>query len=339
MYEDIHEVLRQPGAVHTDGQADRDAEQAAREKLRESRPASEMTTRTIAGPDGSGRPRIPMRWLPGPALNPRPPRPSRRSITPRCRRILPVEAKRGGGRLRSIYCRHCWCQRMSLTAETRIQVLAHSGVAVDRSNAADVAVARLVRGAFPIRSSSTSMTPETGALVLEGAAARWPPDRNPPVTVPCYTMLRQIRSILGAGDSFSSLPAHRLRASSKHLARCTALLKRERRQFRCGCCSRRQFHSYRRGAYRGKLLLRLEHGGMDVRRLALPSAALVHCHLRASRLAAPAWKVNASCLEYRPRPNPACAFSTGRQDARGNGRGWLPVPRMLCPKEPRGQPL
>ena len=67
------------------------------------------------------------------------------------------------------------------TAETLIQVLAQFGVAVDRSNDADVAVARLAEERFD-QVIVDFDDPAAASLLLEGCR-RLSPDRNPPVTV------------------------------------------------------------------------------------------------------------------------------------------------------------
>jgi CheY-like chemotaxis protein len=69
-----------------------------------------------------------------------------------------------------------------LTAETLIQVLTQFGVAVDRSNAPDVAVTRLAEERFD-QVIVDFDDPEAASLVLEACRRLAGPDRNPPVTV------------------------------------------------------------------------------------------------------------------------------------------------------------
>src|SRR5271168_4910429 len=85
-----------------------------------------------------------------------------------------------------------------LTAETLIQVLAQFGVAVDRSNAADVAVTRLAEERFD--QVIVDFDDAEGApLVLEACRQLNGPDRNSPVTVALLRDTKQIRSILSPG--------------------------------------------------------------------------------------------------------------------------------------------
>src|SRR5260370_29188893 len=88
-----------------------------------------------------------------------------------------------------------------LTAETLIHVLAQFGVAVDRSNAPDVALTRLAEERFD-QVMVDFDDPEAASLLLEGCRRLAGPDRNPPVTVALLHDASQIRSILGAGTHF-----------------------------------------------------------------------------------------------------------------------------------------
>src|SRR5713226_2234658 len=91
------------------------------------------------------------------------------------------------------------------TAETLIQVLAQFGVAVDRSNAADVAATRLAEERFDqviVDFDADFDDPEGASLLLEACRRLAGPDRKPPVTVALLHDSSQIRSILGAGAHF-----------------------------------------------------------------------------------------------------------------------------------------
>jgi DNA-binding response OmpR family regulator len=68
------------------------------------------------------------------------------------------------------------------TAETLIQVLAEFGVAVDRSNAVDVASARIADERFD-QVIVDFDDPETASQLLESCRLAGGPDRNPLVTV------------------------------------------------------------------------------------------------------------------------------------------------------------
>ncbi|MGA7292503.1 MAG: hypothetical protein WBW85_08195, partial [Terriglobales bacterium] len=67
-------------------------------------------------------------------------------------------------------------------AETLTQVLTQFGVAVDRSSAADVAVARLTEERFD-QVIFDFDDPEAASLVLETCRRLNGPDRHPPVAV------------------------------------------------------------------------------------------------------------------------------------------------------------
>jgi DNA-binding response OmpR family regulator len=115
------------------------------------------------------------------------------------------------------------------TAETLIQVLAQFGVAVDRSNAADVAAARLEEQRFD-QVIVDFDDPESASLVLEHVRRLGGPDHNPPVTVALLPDAAQIRSILGAGAHFILTKPVSPEQAHNTLRAATALLKRERRQ-------------------------------------------------------------------------------------------------------------
>jgi CheY-like chemotaxis protein len=120
-----------------------------------------------------------------------------------------------------------------LTAEMLIQVLAQSGIAVDRSNAADVAVTRLSEEHFDqvIVDFDTDFDgPESASLVLEACRRLSGLDRHPPVTVALLHDASQVRSILGAGAHFILTKPVAREQAQNILRAATALLKRERRQ-------------------------------------------------------------------------------------------------------------
>src|SRR5580704_16921806 len=119
------------------------------------------------------------------------------------------------------------------TAETLIQVLAQFGVAVERSNLAEVAVARLFEERFDqviVDFDSNFEGPQAASSVLEACRNLSAPDRNPPITVALLHDASQIRSILGAGAHFIlTKPIEQPQAQNTFRA-ATALLKRERRK-------------------------------------------------------------------------------------------------------------
>src|SRR5258708_28538537 len=89
-----------------------------------------------------------------------------------------------------------------LTAETLIQVLAQFGVAVTRSNAADVALTRLAEERFDqvIVAFDDS---EAASQLLEACRRLANPDRHPPATLALLHDASQIRSLLGATARFT----------------------------------------------------------------------------------------------------------------------------------------
>lgn len=115
------------------------------------------------------------------------------------------------------------------TAETLIQVLAQSGVAVMRSNAGDVAAARLADERFDEVIVDFD-DPETASVMLESCRRLAGPDRNPPVTVAMLPDAGQIRAILGAGAHFILAKPVTHEQARATLRAATAILKRERRQ-------------------------------------------------------------------------------------------------------------
>jgi len=162
------------------------------------------------------------------------------------------------------------------TAETLIQVLAQFGVAVDRSNAADVAVTRLAEERFD-QVIVDFDDPEAGSLVLEACRHLAGPDRNPPVTVALLQEVSQIRSILGAGAHFILTKPVAHEQAQNTLRAATALLKRERRQsLRVAVQAAVSIRIDESNTVEA-ILLDLSTGGMDVLAAKpLPSAALLH---------------------------------------------------------------
>jgi CheY-like chemotaxis protein len=151
-----------------------------------------------------------------------------------------------------------------LAAETLTQVLANFGVAVDRSSAVEVAVARLSEERFD-QVIVDFEDPATAALVLESNRRQTPGEHgNPPVTVALVTDSSQIRAILGAGAHFIlTKPITRDQATAT-LRAATALLKRERRRtFRVPVQAAVSLHTEEDPNLEG-ILLDLSTGGMDV---------------------------------------------------------------------------
>jgi CheY-like chemotaxis protein len=151
-----------------------------------------------------------------------------------------------------------------LAAETLTQVLANFGVAVDRSSAVEVAVARLSEERFD-QVIVDFEDPATAALVLESNRRQTPGEHgNPPVTVALVSDSSQIRAILGAGAHFIlTKPITRDQATAT-LRAATALLKRERRRtFRVPVQAAVSLHTEEDPNLEG-ILLDLSTGGMDV---------------------------------------------------------------------------
>jgi len=162
-----------------------------------------------------------------------------------------------------------------LTAETLIHVLAQFGVAIDRSNAPDVALARLAEERFD-QVMVDFDDPEAASLLLEGCRRLAGPDRNPPVTVALLHDASQIRSILGAGAHFILTKPVTPEQAQTTLRSATALLKRERRQsLRVAVQAAASIRIDESNTVEG-IVLDLSTGGMDVLTAKpLPSAALV----------------------------------------------------------------
>ncbi len=161
------------------------------------------------------------------------------------------------------------------TAETLIQVLAQFGVAVDRSNATDVAAARLAEQRYD-QVIVDFDEPEAAAQLLESCRRMGGPERNPPVSVALLHDASQIRSILGAGAHFVLTKPVSHEQAQNTLRAATSLLKRERRQsFRVAVQAPVSIHVDDSNTVEG-ILLDLSTGGMDVLAAKqLPSAAMV----------------------------------------------------------------
>jgi CheY-like chemotaxis protein len=161
------------------------------------------------------------------------------------------------------------------TAETLIQVLAQFGVAVDRSNAADVAVARLAEERFD-QVIVDFDDPEAASSVLEACHRLAGSDRNPPVTVALLHDSSQIRAILGAGAHFILTKPITQEQAQTTLRAATALLKRERRQsLRVAVQAAASIRTDDGNTVEG-ILLDLSTGGMDVLTAKpLPSTSMV----------------------------------------------------------------
>ena len=166
-----------------------------------------------------------------------------------------------------------------LTAETLIQALAQFGVAVDRSNAADVAMTRLTEERFDqviVDFDADFDNPETASLLLEGCRRLAGPGRNPPVTIALLHDASQMRSILGAGAHFILTKPIAPEQAQNTLRAATALLKHERRQsLRVAVQAAISIRLDESNTVEA-ILLDLSTGGMDaLAAKPLPSAALV----------------------------------------------------------------
>jgi DNA-binding response OmpR family regulator len=148
------------------------------------------------------------------------------------------------------------------TAETLIQVLAQFGVAVDRSNATDVARTRLQEERFEEVIVDFD-DPEAALILLESCRGLAAPDRKAPVTIALLHDASQIRSILGAGAHFILTKPVTHEQAQATLRAATALLKRERRQsFRVAVQAAVSIH-VGDNTVEG-IVLDLSTGGMDV---------------------------------------------------------------------------
>jgi CheY-like chemotaxis protein len=150
-----------------------------------------------------------------------------------------------------------------LTAETLTQVLSQFGVAVNRSNAVEVAVERLAEERFD-QVIADFDDPEAAALVLEACRRLAGPGRNPPVTVALLHDASEVRSILGAGAHFILIKPVAPEQAQNTFRAATALLKRERRQsLRVAVQAPVSIHAGESKTIEG-ILLDLSTGGLDV---------------------------------------------------------------------------
>src|SRR5580704_1534879 len=165
------------------------------------------------------------------------------------------------------------------TAETLIQVLAQFGVAVERSNLAEVAVARLFEERFDqviVDFDSNFEGPQAASSVLEACRNLSAPDRHPPVTVALLHDASQIRSILGAGAHFILTKPITAEQAHNTLRAATALLKRERRQSMRVAVQAAVSIKLDDGTAVEGIMLDLSTGGMEVLAAkSLPSATMV----------------------------------------------------------------
>ncbi|HSZ60554.1 MAG TPA: PilZ domain-containing protein [Terriglobales bacterium] len=163
-----------------------------------------------------------------------------------------------------------------LTAETLIKVLVQFGAAVERSNAADVALSRLAEERFDLTIVDFDDT-EAALRMLECCRGLAGPDRNPPVTVALLPDASQIRSILGAGAHFILTKPVVYEQAQNTFRAATALLRRERRQSARIPVQAAISLSIESGSPVEGILLDLSMGGMDVLAAKpLPMNTVVH---------------------------------------------------------------
>src|SRR6202051_860337 len=161
-------------------------------------------------------------------------------------------------------------------AETLIQVQAQLGVAVDRSNAPDVAIAKLKAQHFD-QVIIDFDDPSAACLMLEGCKNFSGPERKSPVTVALLRDASQIRSILGQGAHFILTKPLTHEQACNTLRAATALLKRERRQSARVAAQAPVSMQTDSSDRIEAILLDLSIGGMDVLAAKpLSVAALVH---------------------------------------------------------------
>jgi CheY-like chemotaxis protein len=150
------------------------------------------------------------------------------------------------------------------TAETLIQVLAQLGVAVGRSNAAEVAVSRLTEESFD-QVIVDFDEPEAASLLLDACRQLAGPDRKTPVTVALLRDASQIRSALGAsGAHFVLIKPIVPEQAENTLRAATSLLKRERRRTLRIAVQAAVSIRNSEGASLEGILLDLSTGGLDV---------------------------------------------------------------------------
>jgi DNA-binding response OmpR family regulator len=162
-------------------------------------------------------------------------------------------------------------------AETLTRVLAQFGVAVERSSAVEVAVARISEEHFD-QAIVDFDDPATASLVLETIRREADAQHaHPAVTVALLPDSSQIRSILGAGAHFILTKPVAYDQASATLRAVTALLKHERRQsFRIPVQAPVSLRTNELPTLEG-IVLDVSAGGMDILAAQpLASAALVH---------------------------------------------------------------
>jgi CheY-like chemotaxis protein len=163
-----------------------------------------------------------------------------------------------------------------LSAETLIQVLAEFGVAVDRSNTAEVAVAQLADARFD-QVIVDYDDPEAAALVLEASRRPVGRDRNPPITVALLHDPLQTRSILGAGAHFTLTKPIVAEQAQNVFRAATALLMCERQQSARVAIQAAVAIRLPNGNTMEGILLDLGDEGMEILAVKpLPSGAVVH---------------------------------------------------------------
>ncbi|MGA7630263.1 MAG: PilZ domain-containing protein [Terriglobales bacterium] len=163
-----------------------------------------------------------------------------------------------------------------LTAETLIQVLVQFGVAVDRSNAADVALSRLAEERFDLVIVDFD-DPDAASQLLEGCRGLASADRNSPVTVALLPDASKIRSILGAGAHFILTKPIANEQAQNTFRAATALLRRERRQSARIAVQAPISLTVDGGTPVEGILLDLSMGGMDVLAAKpLPATTVTH---------------------------------------------------------------
>jgi len=149
------------------------------------------------------------------------------------------------------------------TAETLIHVMAQFGVAVARSNVADVAASRLAAEHFDQVVVDFDDAAAASA-VLEECQRLTGPERVPVITLALLGDSSQIRSILGAGAHFVLSKPLSAKQAENTLRVATALLKRERRQSLRVAVQAPVSISLEEGDPIEGILLDLSTGGMDV---------------------------------------------------------------------------
>jgi CheY-like chemotaxis protein len=164
-----------------------------------------------------------------------------------------------------------------LAAETLTQVLANFGVAVERSSAADVAVARLEEQHFD--QIIVDFDDREAALQVLEANRRstGPMQVTPAVTLALLQDASEIRAILGAGAHFILVKPIIHEQAHATLRAATAMLKRERRQaFRVPVQAPISLR-LEEGEHTEGILLDISSGGIDVLAAKpMQSAGLAH---------------------------------------------------------------